>query len=223
MEEAEIKFLQDQRNERKIYSTDSIDRRWRKTMERRIKEEKVLEMMKEKETNMLSSLESDKNMEILTEDELDSDLFEDNQPLSLTQFRKRKRVVIACSHDNEDPMPENFKHIRNSINVVRPEFYSTVDLLISKYHCSKMQAVAGVIETGKLMFNRKYWKYHTEDITCLDLDTAPHNKNIRRAGQAIHALSLGCLVEEIMESDDGAVITYHTDGSRTQGVGSYTV
>ena len=47
-----------------------------------------------------------------------SDLFEDNQPLSLTQFRKRKRVVIACSHDNEDPMPENFKHIRNSINVV---------------------------------------------------------------------------------------------------------
>ena len=73
------------------------------------------------------------------------------------------------------------------------------------------------------MFNRKYWKYHTEDTTCLDLDTAPHNKNIRRAGQAIHALSLGCLVEEIMESDDGAVITYHTDGSRTQGVGSYTV
>ena len=41
MEEAEIKFLQDQRNERKMYSTDSIDRRWRKTMERRIKEEKV--------------------------------------------------------------------------------------------------------------------------------------------------------------------------------------
>ena len=57
-------------------------------MERRIKE-KVLEMMKEKETNMLSSLESDKNMEILIEDKLDSDLFEDNQPLSLTQFRKK--------------------------------------------------------------------------------------------------------------------------------------
>ena len=223
MEEAEIKFLKDQQNERKMYSTDSIDRRWRKTMERRIKEEKVLEMMKEKETSMLSSLESDKNIEILTEDEFDSDLFEYNQPFSPTQFRKRKRVVIACSHDNKDPMPENFKHIRNSINVVRPEFYSTVYLLISKYQCSIMQALAGVIETGKLMFNRKYWKYHTEDTTCLDLDTAPHNKNIRRAGQAIHALSLGCLVEEIMESDDGTVITYHTDGSGTHGVGSYTV
>ena len=139
-----------------MYSTDSIDRRWQKTMERRIKKEKVLEMIKEKETNMLSSLESDKNMVILTENEFESDLFADNQPLSLTQFRKRKRVVITCSHDNEDPMPENFKHIRNRINVVRPEFYSTVDLLISKYHCSKMQAVAGIIETGKLMLNRKY-------------------------------------------------------------------
>ena len=223
MEEAEIKFLKDQRNERKMYSIDAIDRRWQKTMERKIKEKKVLEMIKQKETNILSSLESDKNMEILTEDEFDSDLFEDNQPLSLTEFRKRKRVVIACSHDNKDPMPENFKHIRNSINAVRPEFYRTVDLLISKYHCSKMQAVAAIIETKKLMFNRKCWKYHTEDTTCLDLDTAPHNKNIRRAGQAIHALNLGFLVEEIMESDVGAVITYHTVGFQTQGVRSYTV
>ena len=48
-------------------------------------------------------------------------------------------------------MTENFKHIRNSINVVGPEFYSTVDLLISKYHCSKMQTVAGIIETEKLI------------------------------------------------------------------------
>ena len=67
MEEAEIIFLEDQRNKRKMYSTDSIDRRWRKTMQRRIKEEKVLEMMKEKETNMLSSLESDKNKHLVVQ------------------------------------------------------------------------------------------------------------------------------------------------------------
>ena len=77
-----------------MYSTDSIDRRWRKTMKRRIKEEKVLEMMKEKETNMLSSLESDKNMEILTEDEFDSDLFEDNQPLS--NSIQKKKTCCNC-------------------------------------------------------------------------------------------------------------------------------
>ena len=69
-----------------------------------------------------------------------------------------------------------FKHIRNCIIVVRPEFCSTVDLLISKSHCSRMQAVAGIIETEKLIFGRKYLKNHTEDTTCLDLDTEPHNK-----------------------------------------------
>ena len=74
---------------KKMHSTDSIDRRWQETMEKRIKEEKVLEMMKEKETYMLSSLESDK-MEILTEDEFNSDLFEDNQPLSLNSIQKKK-------------------------------------------------------------------------------------------------------------------------------------
>ena len=83
--------------------------------------------------------------------------------------------------------------------------------------------MGAIFKNGTLMFNRKYWKYHTEDTTCLDLDAAPHNKNIRRAGQAIYALNLGCLLEEIMESVAGAVITYHTDGSQTQGVGSYTV
>ena len=82
MEEAETKYLKDQQNKRKMYSTDSIDRRWQKTMERRIKE-KVLEMMKETNMLLVSSLESDKNMKILTEDEFNSDLFEDNQPLSL--------------------------------------------------------------------------------------------------------------------------------------------
>ena len=223
MKEAEMSFLKDQQNERKMYSTDSIDRKWQKTMERKLKQEKTLEMMKEKEQeakeSLLREMEANESRESHTEDDNDSDSFEDDQKASEVTFKRRK--LSAIEH-YPDSMPECFKHIRKSINVVRPEFYSTVDLLISKYHCSKVQAVAGVIEIGKLMFDRN-WKYHTEDTACLDLDTAPHNKNIRRAGQAIHAFSLGCLVEEIMESEDGAVITYHTDGSRAQGVGSYTV
>ena len=79
MEETEIKFLEDQRNESKIFSTDSIDSRWGKTMERKLKQEKVLEMIKEKEAkeNLLGRMESDENVKIHTENECDSDLFED--------------------------------------------------------------------------------------------------------------------------------------------------
>ena len=79
-----------------------------------------------------------------------------------------------------------------------------------------MQAIAGIVETVKLRFGSKYWEYYTENTTCFDLDTAPHNQNIKKAGQAIHASSWCCLVEKIIESDGGAVITYPTDASPTQ-------
>ena len=59
--------------------------------------------------------------------------------------------------------------------------------------------------------------------TFLDLDKAPQSKNISTAGQAVHALSLPFLVEEIMESEDDAVITYHTDGFRAQCIKNYSV
>ena len=176
MEETETKFLEDQRNERKIFSTDSIDSRWGKTMERKLKQEKVLEMIKEKEAKeyLLGRMESDENVKIHTENECDSDLFEDQTISRL----KRKLVAIEFTPDSDDSMPESFKQTESCINVVRPEFYSTVDLLISRYHCSKVRAVAGIIKTEKSMFGREYWKYHTENTTCLDLDTASHNKNI---------------------------------------------
>ena len=52
--------------------------------------------------------------------------------------------------------------------------------------------------------------------------TAPDKKSIRRAEGAIQALLLSCLVEEIMDSDE-SVIAYHTDSSKVQGTGAYSV
>ena len=92
--------------------------------------------------------------------------------------------------------------------MVRPEFCSTVDFLISRDHCSILKEVARIIETENLKFGRRNRKYHTEDTTCLDLGTALHSKKIREAGQSIHAFRLGCLVKEIMESEDSAVVHY---------------
>ena len=44
-------------------------------------------------------------------------------------------------------------------------------------------------------------------------------------GKAREALALQCIVEKIMEDQDGekAVITYHDDGSRKQGAGAFSV
>ena len=71
------------------------------------------------------------------------------------------------------------------------------------------------------MFGRQ-WKHHNEDSTSIDIDTAPSTKSIRETGRAIETYTLKCIVDEIMASDD-SVITYHDDGSKKKGVGSFMV
>ena len=138
-------------------------------------------------------------------------------------LRGQKRPFIDTSTSSiNDALPDEYRHIRVRAHIIKPEFYKTVDLLISKYHCSKTQAIAAVIETGRVMFGRSNWKFHTENQKLIDLDTAPDKKSIRRADGAIQALSLSCLVKEIMDSDE-SVITYHTDSSKVQGTGAYSV
>ena len=93
--------------------------------------------------------------------------------------------------------------------------------LISVFHCSKIQAIAGVIETANHLFGRQ-WKYHDEDEDFIDFDTAPCFKTIRETGKAIEAFALKCIVDEMMKADD-VVITYHDDGSKKKGAGSFSV
>ena len=84
------------------------------------------------------------------------------------------------------------------------------------------QAVAAIVEVGNGMFNCG-WKYHAENEEAVDLDTVPHHKNIREAGKALTVLTLASIVDEMMESGTDVVISYHDDGSKKQGIGSYSV
>ena len=227
MQDMEYSFLEDMRSDRIQYCEDAVDRRWKKTMERRTKQEKALDKMKDSE-------KSRKDEEFATSSQLmEIDAAEDHcmdtdrsqlftvEPGPREKGKKRpfQQSTASCS----DSIPSQFRHIRTSQNVVKTSFYKTVDILMSQYHCSKVQAVAGVIVTGKVMFDRNNWKFHHEDPNCIDLDTAPDKRSILRAEQAFYSLSLGCLVEEIMDADQNTVITYHNDGSRVQGTGGYCV
>lgn len=71
------------------------------------------------------------------------------------------------------------------------------------------------METANILFGQK-WKYHTEDEDVIDLDTVPHDSQIRQAGKAILALALAEIVELMMTSSD-VVITYHDDGNKKKG------
>ena len=81
-------------------------------------------------------------------------------------------------------MPMEWQNIRLNQRKVRPEFYLAVDKLISDFHCSKVQAVAGVIVTANSMFGRS-WKFHNDDEEVIDANTAPSMVQIRASGRAI--------------------------------------
>ena len=72
------------------------------------------------------------------------------------------------------------------------------------------------------LFNLK-WKRFDDNKEVIDLDTVPDMKNIREYGKAREALALACVVEKIMTSDEKVVVTYHDDGSKKQGAGSFSV
>ena len=134
---------------------------------------------------------------------------------------KRKRGFEMTLSATKDDLPPGWNHLRLSYHKVRPEVYRLVDLLISKYHCSVEQAMAAVVEGGRVLF-RLPWKFHGEGER-IDLDTAPHRQSQRLASKAIEAHTLSEIARKIAEAPSNATITLHDDGSRGQGCGGFSV
>lgn len=94
---------------------------------------------------------------------------------------------------------------------MKPQFYKAADVPFSSCHSSKKQAITGIITTANKLFGRK-WKFDGEDENYIDLDTSPHVKHIHDIGKSIYVLSIKCIVEEMMASED-VLVTYHSDSS----------
>ena len=135
--------------------------------------------------------------------------------------KKRKRNFVETLAASKDDLPPGWNHLRISHHKIRPEFYRVVDILVAKYHCSVDQAMASVVEVGRVLFNLP-WKFHGEGET-IDLDTAPHRQSQRLASKAIEAHTLSKIALKIANAPSNATISLHDDGSRAQGCGGYTV
>ena len=232
-------FLDDQRTGRKMYCEEFLDRVWVAQMEaRKKKEERQERLRKSKEDwEQIVKPVSWENVELIGDSDNNNDKkkgkedsgpeYVDNpdfqeQNIPDNPSAKKRRIMSseAASYEKDD-LPYKYCHLRENVRTVKPSFYRTVDKIKSKYHCSNNQAVGSILETANGMFERQ-WKFFDEDEAVIDLDTAPHTKMIRETGKALTALCLSEIVEEMM-SGGGGVITYHDDGSRSQGVGGYSV
>ena len=229
MTEEETAFLEDQRTERKMFCDAAVDRKWAKMMQRKERTEAGMAKLWEREKKEMvasekqspaegdgAETESDEpNTQASAESDAASIEYEADEP------KAKKRRVFGVRGADAD-LPQHWQHIRTSERKVRPEYYRVVDKLMSSFHMSLSQATAAVVEVGRSMFNLK-WKYHDDDEQVIDVDTAPHKKNNITMSKAIEAFTLSKIVQEMLDSEDRATITYHDDGSRTQGTGAYSV
>ena len=230
MSEVEEQFVADQASERKMFCDTMVDRKWLKmAMRRKQREEgiqKMFEREKQEELMKVPVLMTDEKWKEAGVDILgyDSDAdkeedYDDSTEDGISRKRKRKFVVHEKA---DDPLPPKYRHVRIGERKVRPEYYRVVDKLTSKFHMSMSQAIAAVVEVGNYLFDRE-WKYQDSESDTIDLDTVPAKPTNRAMGKALEAFTLAKIAEKILSTDQSVTITYHDDGSKKQGAGSYSV
>ena len=204
--------------DRKMICEAVVDKQWKKTEDRKQHEQESLERRrKENETATAEPLEvTDTSVD--TEDE-DNDEF---QPENEEQKTKRRKLVNESDAANHGELPRNWRHVRHSVWKVRPEYYRACDRMVSELHMSRDQAIGSTIIVAKELFNIEWLRFE-EDANKITLDTVPHKKRNIEVGKALEALALAEIVGKIMKSDSNSTITYHDDGSKKQGAGSFSV
>ena len=75
---------------------------------------------------------------------------------------------IGCSSGS---IPEEFRHVRYGDRPVRPELYSVMHKLSSKYHMSKSQIEGSIIAIANTLFGREWEPYTPREEH--DLNTLP--------------------------------------------------
>ena len=99
---------------------------------------------------------------------------------------------------------------------MKPGYYATIVQLQTDLHCTDAQAAGSIVTTAQNLFGLP-WKTFNANSNIIDLDTAPCSSNSRRETRVQELFSLASIVDKIMNSDDKSTISYHDDGSRSQG------
>ena len=165
-----FKFLDDQRRERKMFCDTVIDRQWKKTADRRAREEESyqrqeakakMEMKRMEKVELTDEMVGLEMFELMCNDENNGDFNaeeeQEGEEEEHNSRQKRRRLLqtgaaSSTEGNSAETIPEPFRHLRNSIKSVKTEYYETIVKLKTKFHCSNTQAVAGVILTGQHLF-----------------------------------------------------------------------
>ena len=219
-----------------MYCEAWADKRWMAMVERRGKRDEASAKAKKKDKEDQARLftktaidDIDDDLEDVTLNEAgeqdgdfvaSEEIFDEENNDGQVKKKRRRALNSEKEEKSLQDMPQDWQHLRHSVWSVREVYYRAVDLMISKYHMSYDQAVAAVVTVGRIMFGLD-WKLFEEgdEIT---VNTVPDKRMNRRMAKALEASTLSEIVALMMD-EESTTVTYHDDGSRSQGTGGYSV
>lgn len=117
-------------------------------------------------------------------------------------------------------MPSRYRHVRFSERKVRDDVYKALANL-SGERLSLLESVKAIVEVANSFFGRT-WKIPGEDDERFDIDTMPHEKNIREMLKMLEAQSLDLLVDRMVQAKaEGRTLTHYTDSTTKKHVGAF--
>ena len=238
MSDNDKSYLLDQKNDRLKECDNGIDPVWWSSEQRKLREQSRKDQWKEEKEEQFMGVEGhevedctvvvscggEQEEELVlrkecSEEEEISDYVE-SDPESVAASSKRRKFH-AIRDDDNDPLPKHMRHVRNSERQVRDEIYECLADL-EGFGLSAQESMKALVRVAEL-FNRK-WKLLGEDEDSFDVDTLPHEKNLRVAAQQIEAKGMACMVEELRNAkDEGRMLTHATDSTTKREVGKFSV
>ena len=240
-------YYEDMKSERKMECGRGVDPVWHQAMMKKQRERERLEAYREKRDDQFQFKSIKDIEEMLTEDGSFCYSSEEEEPQSKRQRadnveeeygdhlsettleerveedgrkKKRKRKFVQAVTDESDPMPPQYRHLRESERKVKDKVLIAIGNLVGE-GLSLNEAAKAIVEVGNVVFGRK-WKQSLEDMDTFDLDTLPDRRNMREALKMQEAQDLDLMVDEF-EAGKAAdrPLTHFSDSTTKARVGQF--
>ena len=232
MGEHEYRYYEDQQGPR-LYDCDKgVDPVWYCAMLKKQRARERLEQYRSDRDGLFAFQDLDTITKLLTEEGVvmtDTDTsvetpVKQNPPKAVPGHsntgKKRRLFVEETGGEDDDVVPHQFCHVRDTERKVKDKIYLTLSCLVGR-GLSIDEACSAVVEVGNGMFERK-WKKHSENDDLIDKDTLPHKKNIREKLNLIEAETLANVVDAVKAgAESGRMITAAIDSTTKKRVGQF--
>ena len=249
MTDVEIRYLEDQRSERKMECNDGVDPVWFRAIMRRqrMRELQDQEYLRQREeafagkslSEIDSYLESTGELPLPSSPNTSVDTPQKVAPPPRVerereqQPAKKRKLYVEEGEEESGTLPEQYRHIRSSERKVRKlslimmrfemqvrhEVYQTYAAL-SGQGLSLEESSSAIELVGNGLFGRKWSKAVGKE--SFGKNTLPDKRNVIEALRQIEAQSLSLLVEDMRRGkEEGHMITLASDSTTRRQVGKF--